>query len=181
MTLRMNTDHYLSDTLPGKISSFFVKKLLSFVGNISNDVISIMIGSHTGIWQERQGKEKRVKISPNFSRIQSFKHIGHKEKCLYPGSEAKLNIALVCLTLLVNITASTLNFSVIERLPFRSRMSMGKWKMFSFALWNHSFVFMDYSQGLFVIEMINAEIKLNVKSPGNSYFIFQLLLSVTSE
>lgn len=39
---------------------------------------------------------------------------------------------------------------------------------------------MGYSQGLFVIELINAEIKSNVKSPGNSYFIFRLLLSVAS-
>jgi len=39
---------------------------------------------------------------------------------------------------------------------------------------------MDYSQALFVIEMINADIKFNVKSPGNSYFIFQLLHSVAS-
>lgn len=142
-------------------------------------MIRIMTGSLTGSGQEKQGKNK-IKPSSNFSRIQSFKHIGPKEKCLYPGSEVKLNIASVCLTLLANITASTLNFSVIERLPFRLRMSMSKWKMSSFALWNHSFVFMDYSQGLFVIEMINAEIKSNVKSPGNSYFIFQLLLSVTS-
>lgn len=159
---------------------FFVKNSLSFVGNLLDDMGSIMIGSQSDIWQERQGEEKEVKISPKFSRIQSFKHIGHKEKCLYPESEVKLRIASVCLTLLVNITASTLNFSVIERLPFRPRMSTSKWKMSSFALWNHSFVFMDYSQGLFVIEMINAEIKSNVKSPGNSYFIFQLLLSVAS-
>lgn len=125
-----------------------------------------------------KGKKKKLRLAPSFP---GFKvSIGHKEKCLYPESEVKLSIASVCLTLLVNITASTLNFSVIERLPFRPRMSTSKWKMSSFALWNHSFVFMDYSQGLFVIEMINAEIKSNVKSPGNSYFIFQLLLSVTS-
>lgn len=92
----------------------------------------------------------------------------------------KLDIPSVHLTLVVNSIAFTLNFSVIERLPFRLRTSTSKWKMSSFALWNHSLVFMDYSQGLFVIEMINAEIKTNVKSPGNSYFVFQLLLSVAS-
>lgn len=88
-------------------------------------MIRIMTGSLTGSGQEKQGKNK-IKPSSNFSRIQSFKHIGPKEKCLYPGSEVKLNIASVCLTLLANITASTLNFSVIERLPFRLRMSMSK-------------------------------------------------------
>lgn len=130
--------------------------------------------------REGQGKEKKVKISLNISRIQSCNHIGHKDQCLYLGSEVKLDSPSVCLTLLVNSIAFTLNFSVIERLSFRLRTSTSKWKMSSFALWNHSFVFMDYSQGLFVIEMINAEIKSDVKSPGNNYFIFQLLLSVAS-
>lgn len=126
----------------------------------------------------RKGKGKKVKIGFTVFRIQSCKHIVHKDNCLYLGSEVKLGIPSVHLTLLVNSISFPLNFSVIERLPFRLRTSTSKWKMSSFALWNHSLAFMGYSQGLFVIELINAEIKSNVKSPGNSYFIFQLLLSV---
>lgn len=121
-----------------------------------------------------------VKISLNTSRIESCKYTGHKDQCLYLGSKVTLDIASARLTSLVNGIAFTLDFSVIERLSFRLRTSTSKWKMPSFALWNHSLVFMDYSQGLFVIEMIHAETKSNVKSPGNRYFIFQLLLSVAS-
>lgn len=104
---------------------FFCGKFFKFVGNFLSDMISIMIGLHSPAIA-RKGKGKKVKISLNVFRIQSCKHIWHKDKSLYLGSEVKLDIPSIRLTLLVNSIAFPLNFSVIERLPFRLRTSASK-------------------------------------------------------
>lgn len=108
-----------------EIFFFFVENFLSFVGKLLNDMISIMTGLYSPA-TARKGKGKKVKISFTVFRIQSCKHIVHKDNCLYLGSEVKLGIPSVHLTLLVNSISFPLNFSVIERLPFRLRTSTSK-------------------------------------------------------
>lgn len=76
--MHINTDWYVSILLLVKFS-FFVGNLLSFVGNLLSDTISIMIGLHSSaIAGKGKGKKRKLRLTLTFPGFKAAMILGTK-------------------------------------------------------------------------------------------------------